>query len=197
MSKRSYTLEDKYKAAAALVASGTAEGASRQTGIPVSTIRTWGRDEEFRRLCQEIRAKYGDEIKGNLAQIVKEGTEQIRDRINNGDHVFNKKGDVIRKPMSGRDLTIATGTMFDKLRVLEGQPTHIVRQEEGLHRLRRLAHLSSGLDEATWWKQLPDTKKLAYQKAADKIAALAPDGAAVDPLKYLKLEALEVQKLGG
>ena len=50
------------------------------------------------------------------------------------------------------------------------------------------------LDDDTWWAQLPDSKKEALQKARDKVAALAPDGAAVDPLAYLKLEARAVRE---
>jgi len=205
MGNRSYTLEEKYEAAAAVVVSGTAEGASRQTGFPASTIRAWSQDEDFKILCQEVRAKYGDEIKGNLARIVKEGTVEIMDRIKDGDHVFDKKGNVIRKKMSGRDLTIATGTMFDKLRVIEGQPTHIVHQSDGLSRIRRFAYLRVlGLagekdaqpfrDEDEWWLQLPDSEKKAFQKVADRVAAMVPDGAAVDTLKYLKLEAAVVHE---
>ncbi len=208
MSKRSYSLEDKYRAAAAVVASGSVEGASRQTGIPASTIRSWGHDEEFRTLCQEIRAKYGDEIKGNLAQIVKEGTAEISDRIKHGDFILDKKGEMIRRPMSGRDLTIATGTMFDKLRVLEGQPTHIVQQGDGLNRIRRMAHLTARgkasmtgekgtklfQDENEWWAQLPDSKKKALQKAADEVATMVPDGEAVDMLEYIKLEVSAISE---
>ena len=208
MAKRSYSLDDKYKAAAATVASGSVEGASRQTGIPASTIRDWGKDEEFNKFGQEIRAEYGDEIKGNLAQIVKEGTAEIRDRIKHGDYILDKKGEMIRRPMSGRDLTIATGVAFDKLRVLEGQPTHIVQQSDGLNRIRRMEHLKAigkadekgiklFLNEDEWWAQLPDSKKKALQKAADNIATLAPDGAAVDTLKFLKLEAGAISENDG
>ena len=45
------------------------------------------------------------------------------------------------------------------------------------------------LNEDEWWAQLPDSRKKAIQKAADKLAVIVPDGAAVDPLKFLKLEA--------
>lgn len=215
MSKRSYTLEDQYRAAAAVVGSGSVEGASRQTGIPASTIRTWSQGEEFRTFCQEIRAKYGDEIKGNLAQIVKEGTDQIRDRIKDGDYIVQthgeNKGEMIRRPMSGRDLTIAAGTAFDKLRVLEGQPTQIIRQEDGLNMVRKLAHtkaageakrlggkeLKQFPDEEEWWKQLPDDEKEALQKAVDRLGELAPAGTIAARLEYLKQAALVLQELGG
>jgi len=137
----SYSLEDRYKAAAAFVATGTSLGASREVGIPVSSIRRWTRNEEFIGLCQEIRAEFGDRIKANLAQIIEDGMKQIQDRIRSGDYVLNKEGKLIRKPMSGRDLTIATGTMFDKLRIMEGQPTQIIQKSEDEETITRLAKL--------------------------------------------------------
>ncbi len=211
MSKRSYSLEDKYRAAAAVVASGSVESASRQTGIPASTIRDWGKDEEFKKFGQEIRAEYGDEIKSNLAQIVKEGTDQIQDRIKDGDYILDKKGEMIRRPMSGRDLTITTGVAFDKLRVLEGQPTQIIRQDDGLSMVRKLAHtkaageakrlggkeLKQFPDEEEWWKQLPDDKKEAFQKAVDRLGELAPAGTIAARLEYLKQAALALQEADG
>ena len=200
MSKRSYSLEDKYRAAAAVVASGSVEGASRQTGIPASTIRDWGKDEEFKKFGQEIRAEYGDEIKSNLAQIVKEGTDQIRDRIKDGDYILDKNGELKRRPMSGRDLTITAGVAFDKLRVLEGQPTQIIRQEDGLSMVRKLAYLKEAKQfgsQDEWWNQLSSSRKEALQKAANKVGELAPEGTRVDRLEYLKQAALTLQKLDG
>ena len=200
MTKRSYSFEGKYRAAAAVVASGSVEGASRQTGIPASTIRDWGKDEEFKKFGQEIRAEYGDKIKSNLAQIVKEGTDQIQDRIKDGDYILDKKGKMIRRPMSGRDLTITTGVAFDKLRVLEGQPTQIIRQDDGLSMVRKLAYLRGGKEfgsQDEWWNQLSSSRKEDLQKAASEVGELAPDGTRVDRLEYLKQAALTLQKLDG
>ena len=76
MAKR-YTLQDRYRAAAALVASRNVDAASRVVGIPGSTIRDWAREEAFQKLCQEIRSEYGEEIKGQLAQILMAANEVI------------------------------------------------------------------------------------------------------------------------
>ena len=95
--------------------------------------------------------------------------------------------------------------------VLEGQPTHIVQQSEELNRIRRMAYLKAigeasiagekgtklFQDEKEWWQQLPNSKKKAIQKAADKLVALVPDGEAVDTLKYLKLEAKAASEADG
>jgi hypothetical protein len=123
--------------------------------------------------CQEIRARYGDEIKDNLGLIIKEGMEALRDRINNGDYILGKDGKLKRRPMSGRDLTIATGTMFDKLRILEGQPTQIV-QNTDLDMAIKLTHLkaagwasSAGKEsigsQEEWWSQLSEKERGAVK----------------------------------
>jgi len=124
-----YGLEDKYRAATAYVTTGSYASSSRQTKIPESTIRSWAQDDEFQAMCREMRAEFGDEIKVGMAHVVRDGIEQIRDRVRNGDFIQDKDGNLKRKPMTGRDLTIATGTMFDKLRISEGLPTQIVKQE--------------------------------------------------------------------
>jgi hypothetical protein len=149
---RQYSLNEKYQAAAAMVASGSSVAAGEQLGIPPTTIRTWMKTDEFSRMVQEVRAEYGEKIRANLARVIKEGTDQILDRIKNGDHVLGKDGELIRKPMSGRDLTIAAGTAFDKLRIVENQPTSISARQEVyngtetvLERLKR--QIRESLDE--------------------------------------------------
>ena len=61
---RKYTREDRYKAAASLVATSNSIAASRQSAIPASTIRHWAHnDDDFQLMCQEIRTEFGEEIK--------------------------------------------------------------------------------------------------------------------------------------
>jgi len=117
-----------------------------------------------------------------------------------GDYILDKKGEMIRRPMSGRDLTITAGVAFDKLRVLEGQPTQIIRQEDGLSMVRKLAYLKEAKQfgsQDEWWNQLSSSRKEALQKAANKVGELAPEGTRVDRLEYLKQAALTLQKLDG
>ena len=123
--------EDRYKAAAALVATGNSKDASRESGIPASTIRHWTHhDDDFQMMYQEIRTEFGEKIKFKLAEIIHESANETLDRVINGD-VFRdtKTGELVRVPIKGRDLAIIGGVAFDKLRLAENQPTNIVQYE--------------------------------------------------------------------
>lgn len=136
-----YTREDRYKAAASLFASSNSIAASRETGIPASTIRHWSlNDIEFQEMCLEIRVEFGETIKYKLAAIVNESADQALDRLENGDVIRDPKtGELVRVPVKGKDAAIIGAVAFDKLRLAESQPTSIVRHENTKEHLERLA----------------------------------------------------------
>ena len=145
-----YTREDRYKAAAALIATGNSIAASSESHIPASTIRHWAQhDEEFQLICQEIRTEFGENIKYKLAQIINESADQTLDRLRNGDVIRDAKtGELVRVPMKGRDTSIVGGIAIDKLRLAESQPTAIVQHESSDEYLERLADKFTALSIA-------------------------------------------------
>jgi len=126
MSKK-YTREDRYKAAALFVATGNSMAVSRDTGIPASTIRHWAQhDEDFQLMCQEIWTEFGEKIKYKYAQIIDESTDQVLDRLRNGDVIRDSKtGELIRVPVKAKEAAIIGAITVDKLRLAENQPTTI------------------------------------------------------------------------
>ena len=62
--------------------------------------------------------------------IVVEGLQQGLDRLKNGDERVTTKGEKIRVKMSGRDINLLTGTMYDKLCISLGKPISIFRSEK-------------------------------------------------------------------
>ena len=51
--------------------------------------------------------------------------KQGLDRVQNGDERVTTKGEKIRVLMSGKDINIMIGTMYDKLNISRGRPTSI------------------------------------------------------------------------
>ncbi len=135
-----YTRDDRYKAAAALVSNGNSKAASRQSGIPASTIRHWSQnDADFQMMCQEVRTEFGENIKFKLAEIIDEAADQTLDRLRHGDVVRDtKSGDLVRVPIKGKDAAIIGAVAFDKLRLAENQPTNIVQHEDAEKNLQRV-----------------------------------------------------------
>ena len=136
-----HTREDRYKAAAALVATGNSKAASRESGIPASTIRHWSQnDDDFLLMCQEIKTEFGEKIKYKFAEIINESADQTLDRLRNGDVIRDTKtGDLVRVPVKGKDAAIIGAVAFDKLRLAENQPNKIVQHKDGAEEMRRLA----------------------------------------------------------
>ncbi len=145
-----YTREDRYKAAAALVATGNSKAASRESSIPASTIRHWAHhDDDFQMMCQEIRTEFGEKIKHKLAEIIHESANETLDRVINGDVIRDTKtGELVRVPIKGRDLAIIGGVAFDKLRLAENQPTNIVQHESFEENNKRLIEKFEAISDA-------------------------------------------------
>ena len=135
-----YPREDRYKAAVAYVATGNSLAASRESGIPGSTIRHWLKaDDDFQLICEEIRSEFGERMKYQFAEIIMESGEQALDRLRNGDVVRDSKtGELHRVPIKGKDAAIIGAVAFDKLRLAENQPTSIVQHGDSKERLLSL-----------------------------------------------------------
>ncbi len=146
-----HTRADRYKAAAALVATGNSKAASRESGIPASTIRHWSQnDDDFLLMCQEIKTEFGEKIKYKLAEIIDESADETLDRIRNGDVIRDTKtGEFVRVPIKGRDLSIIGGVAFDKLRLAENQPTNIVQHENSDEHIKRLSDQCKAISQAS------------------------------------------------
>ena len=125
--RRSYTEEEKRLAVAAYVVCGTLKGAAKQCGIPRQTIQSWKKDKPtwWEKISAEVWEQEGEKIRSRYSKIVDLGTDAQIDRIVNGDTRVNTKGELFKVPVSLRDLTIAVGTMQDKLNISQGKPTSI------------------------------------------------------------------------
>ena len=160
-----YAREDRYKAAAALFATGNSKAASRESHIPASTIRHWSQnDDDFQMMCQEVRTEFGEKIKFKLAEIIDESADQTLDRIRNGDVIRDTKtGELVRVPIKGRDLAIIGAVAFDKLRLAENQPTNIVQHENWNERRKHLAEEMKAISKAGKQGDLDEQDRLIRQ----------------------------------
>jgi len=156
------TIENRYRAAAALVASGNSKDASRESGIPASTIRHWAHnDDDFQIICQEIRTEFGERIKHQLAEIIHESAKETLDRVKNGDVIRDTKtGELVRVPIKGRDLAIIGGVAFDKLRLAESQPTAIVQHENSEDSIKRFTEKFEAIAGAYQRRDAAEYKRL-------------------------------------
>ena len=129
-----YPPEIKIQAATCYMLTGTLAGASRMTGLRQETIWDWKNNSQWwDSILTKVRKEKQDELDAKLSGLIHEASQQIEDRILNGDEVLVKKSDgnhdFMNKKMSGKDLTTALGTLYDKRTMLRGDPTSITRRE--------------------------------------------------------------------
>jgi len=122
--KRSYSVMDKQQAALSVMVHGTAEKAAKQLGIPARTIRDWRAEPEWAEHMAAVRSQYDAELEEKLGGVIRQAVDVVEDRLQNGDYVFNK-GELVRKPMNGKDTAIVGAVFFDKQRLIRNQPTTI------------------------------------------------------------------------
>ena len=110
--------------------------------IPASTIRKWKNYSAWwKPVLHEVRKSKQEELDAKLTNIIMEGTDQLSDRILNGNHKLNNRtGELDRIPMSSSELSRdAIGIPFDKRALMRGDATSRVERVDPQEMLKGLA----------------------------------------------------------
>lgn len=140
---KQWSIEDRKSAVKVWFSTGSLYESAKQTGIPRRTMQDWVNTvwwvEETDRLILEYRRKFLGKSTGMLDTIL----DVIKDRMEKGDEVVTKNGELVRRGISARDATWVLGVLFDKKNILMGEPTSIsVRKpmKEQLDDAKRALH---------------------------------------------------------
>lgn len=108
---------------------GNLKRVSELSKVPEDTIRQWRKQEWFQSLMTEIREENNEKIDAKFTEIVEKTQELVLDRLVNGDFAIHPKtGEMIRKPVNIRDLSIVSAITVDKRQLLRGLPTSRTEQ---------------------------------------------------------------------
>lgn len=121
--KGMYPEEKKIEVVTVYATTGNAELTEELTKVSVPTIKKWKKEAWFQNYLQEIREENGQKLDAFFTRIAEKALQAVEDRIANGDFHVTRDGDVIRKPMSGKDLSLVTAINIDKRQLLRGEPT--------------------------------------------------------------------------
>jgi len=120
-----YSDEDRRKALADYSVYGSIQKTAESTGIADRTLYDWSHEEWWQSELAKLREETKELVRAKVSKLVETGYDAIQDRVDNGDAYVDKNGEIQRKPASLRDLSVATGIAFDKLRLIDNQPTSI------------------------------------------------------------------------
>lgn len=132
-SDRTYTQEDRLKAACAWLAwadqEESREKCAKYAGIPVELFTDWQVQEWWPAAIQLARYKQGEKLDARLSDVINKATFHLLDRLENGDEQMDRDGEIHRVAVAAKDLMVIAALASDKRQILRGQPTAISRQQ--------------------------------------------------------------------
>ncbi|EFP65996.1 hypothetical protein HMPREF1004_02221 [Ralstonia pickettii] len=110
------------------------------TGIPVRTLYDWQKTDWWETLVAQVRTEMEGEIDATLSKMIQLALAATMDRLENGDYVVTAKGEIVRKPVSARDVMAILAMAIDKRQVLRDAMATVPQQRLGnlADRLREL-----------------------------------------------------------
>lgn len=132
--------QKKLIAATAYILHGSATKAAKIAGVSKPTVLDWKNNSEWwPYLIAHLKEKHDEELEAKTGKVIDQALEAVQDRVVNGDVVMNyKTGEMEHKPISGKDMTIIFGTLYDKRQLMRNNPTSISDNKSEDQRLREL-----------------------------------------------------------
>lgn len=144
MERGMYPEQKRLEVVSLFAATGNFKQVSELTSVPVPTIKVWRKQDWFQELLKEIRDENNEKIDAKFTEIIENALEQVADRVQNGDFVVTPRGDLIRRPIPAKDLSLVVAINVDKRQLLRGEPTNRTEDkvsvpESVVNRLDKLA----------------------------------------------------------
>lgn len=132
--------DDRRIAAIQFVLLGSMRRTAEATGIPVRTLYDWQKTDWWETLVAQVRTEMEGEIDATLSKMIQLALAATMDRLENGDYVVTAKGEIVRKPVSARDVMAILAMAIDKRQVLRDAMATVPQQRLGnlADRLREL-----------------------------------------------------------
>jgi transposase-like protein len=115
--------EKRIEAVATYIALGSMSATRDATGIPLNTLWSWRqRASWWPDVEKQLRGEKNNETSSQLTKIVDKTLEAIRERVADGDYVYNpRSGDIVRVPVSAAGLNKIASTLLDRRLTLDAQ----------------------------------------------------------------------------
>lgn len=120
--------EDKSRGVAAYVATGSFTKAATLTGIAETTLRYWAKQDWFAEEAKRVDRQDTEELKAVFTRISKRASSELEDRLENGDEVITKDGEILKKKIPGKELAIIAAVAADKRKMQMEVPQTIAIQ---------------------------------------------------------------------
>lgn len=147
--KGMYPEEKMIETATLFAATGDLDKTAELCKVTPSAIRTMIKKPEFQAILQEVWKENNLRFDAKFTRIIEKTLDAIEDRLDNGDTQVLKDGTLIRRPISGKDLSLISAINVDKRQLLRGEPTSRSEStnsaQDSVTRLEKLAETFENL----------------------------------------------------
>lgn len=114
MTNKVYSEDEKYKAVCLYYLYHNYHEVMRQTGIPVTTIKSWSETAWWGDLMGDVIKEMRAKIRGRGHELIDLAISAVKDRLEKGDVVIDKRNEQVRKPVALKDALLVSLTWLDK-----------------------------------------------------------------------------------
>lgn len=118
--KAGYWPQEKKLQVCTLFASGVTSSADleRLTGVPESSVRRFRHEEWWPEMLEQVYAAMDQETESKQTKVINKTLDLIQDRLEGGDYILSRDGEIRRKPINGRELSQIHTAVVDKRQLL-------------------------------------------------------------------------------
>ena len=148
---------------------------ARTLKIPYETLKQWKTSNWWKELETDIRKEERLQLSSKLKKVIDKSWDVLSDRLENGDHVYNQKtGELIRKPMAGRDVGTVAKAATELREKLDLEEAHTVAAEHITDKLNKLAEAFSNLSKGIKTPVLAED--IAFVEQVNALPTERPEG---------------------
>ncbi len=96
----------------------------RQLNVKYETLKEWKKTRWWADSIQELEEVEKARTAKRLGNLSDKGIDIVMDRLQEGDHAFNKAGELVRRPVSARDANRILSDALDRKMKLETASKH-------------------------------------------------------------------------
>lgn len=117
-------------AAKLIMQHGVTEETATELGVSLEILKQWTRSPHGKESLLDIKAAMAQHLDSKLTNLIDLATEEIADRLQNGNEHLAKDGSTTRVKVPARELAQVLNSTFDRRQLLRRDPTKISTEEE-------------------------------------------------------------------
>jgi len=115
-----YDAEDRDNAVSLYLQTGSMYQVHQLTGIPKTTLHQWKHSDWWPEVVRAFREEKNAVQEANMTVVLDKTLHKINERLDQGDPVLTKEGDIVHVPLKTRDLAYVAQVLFDRRQLLRG-----------------------------------------------------------------------------